>query len=43
LWVVQGGLAVLGRVQALHGASLLQRPRLRAWHLPLMLGRAVAM
>jgi len=41
--VVQGGLAVLGRVQALHGASLLQRPRLRAWHLPLMLGRAVAM
>ena len=41
--VVQGGLAVLGRVQALHGASLLQRPRLRAWYLPGMLIRAMAM
>ena len=41
--VVQGGLAVLAQVQALQGASLLQRPRLRAWHLPGMLGRAVAM
>ncbi|MGB7420310.1 MAG: squalene synthase HpnC [Comamonas sp.] len=41
--VVQGGLAVLGQVQALRGASLLRRPRLRAWHLPLMLARAAAM
>ena len=41
--VVQGGLAVLGQVQAMRGASLLERPRLRAWHLPGMLVRAAAM
>ncbi|WP_255437674.1 squalene synthase HpnC [Comamonas flocculans] len=41
--VVQGGLAVLGQVQTLGGASLRLRPRLRAWHLPGMLWRAVLM
>lgn len=39
--VVQGGLAVLAQVQRMRGASLLQRPRLRAWHLPGMLLRAL--
>ncbi|WP_255569058.1 squalene synthase HpnC [Comamonas sp. NLF-1-9] len=41
--VVQGGLAVLGQVQALGGASLQLRPRLCAWHLPGMLWRAALM
>ncbi|OJU88325.1 MAG: squalene synthase HpnC [Burkholderiales bacterium 66-5] len=41
--VVQGGLAVLTQVQQMRGASLLARPRLRAWHLPGMLLRAVWM
>lgn len=41
--VVQGGLAVLTQVQQMRGASLLARPRLRAWHLPGMLWRAALM
>ncbi|ODS91637.1 MAG: squalene synthase HpnC [Comamonas sp. SCN 65-56] len=38
--VVQGGLTVLAKVQALGGASLHQRPRLRAWDVPALLWRA---
>lgn len=41
--VVQGGLRILDKVEALHGASLHQRPRIRAWDGPLMLGRAMVM
>ncbi|MBX9937270.1 MAG: squalene synthase HpnC [Burkholderiaceae bacterium] len=41
--VVQGGLRILDKVEALHGASLHQRPRIRAWDGPLMLGRALTM
>lgn len=41
--VVQGGLAVLAQVQAMQGASLLARPRLRAWHAPGLLLRATFM
>jgi hydroxysqualene synthase len=41
--VVQGGLAVLGQVEALRGASLVQRPRLRPWHAPALLWRAACM
>ncbi len=41
--VVQGGLRILDKVDALHGASLHTRPRIRAWDAPLMLARALAM
>ena len=41
--VVQGGLRILDKVDALHGASLHTRPRIRAWDVPLMLARALAM
>jgi len=41
--VVQGGLRILDKVEALHGASLHRRPRIRAWDGPLMLGRALVM
>lgn len=41
--VVQGALAVLTQVEAMRGGSLLARPRLRAWHGPRILLRAVAM
>lgn len=41
--VVQGGLRILDKLEALHGASLHQRPRIRAWDGPLMLGRALVM
>ena len=41
--VVQGGLRILDKLEALHGASLHQRPRIRAWDGPLMLGRAMVM
>ena len=41
--VVQGGLAVLSKVQALGGASLCARPRLRARDAPALLVRALAM
>ena len=41
--VVQGGLRTLDKVDALHGASLHTRPRLRPWDWGVMLARAVAM
>ncbi len=41
--VVQGGLRILDKVDALRGASLHTRPRIRAWDAPLMLARAFAM
>ncbi len=39
--VVQGGLRILDKVDALQGGSLHTRPRIRAWDGPLMLARAV--
>ncbi len=41
--VVQGGLGVLGQIDALQGASLIRRPRLRSWHAPAVLWRALRM
>ncbi len=41
--VVQGGLRILDKVDALQGRSLCQRPRIRAWDAPGMLARALAM
>lgn len=41
--VVQGGLRILDKVDALHGGSLHTRPRLHAWDWCVMLGRALAM
>ena len=41
--VVQGGLRILDKVEALGGASLTARPTLRAWDWPRMLARAVRM
>ncbi|MEI7515046.1 MAG: squalene synthase HpnC [Betaproteobacteria bacterium] len=41
--VVQGGLRILDKVQALQGRVLHERPRLRAWDAPLLLWRAVWM
>ena len=41
--VVQGGLRILDKVDALHGASLHTRPRIRPWDWGVMLARAVAM
>lgn len=41
--VVQGGLRILDKVDALHGASLHTRPRLRAADWLVMLGRALTM
>lgn len=41
--VVQGGLRILDKVDALRGRSLCQRPRIRAWDAPGMLARALAM
>jgi len=41
--VVQGGLRVLDKIDALQGACLSQRPRIRAWDAPLLLARAMAM
>ncbi|MGP1629712.1 MAG: squalene synthase HpnC [Giesbergeria sp.] len=41
--VVQGGLRVLDKVQALRGRCLVQRPRIRVWDTPLLLARALAM
>ena len=41
--VVQGGLRILDKVDALRGASLHTRPRLHAWDWGVMLVRAVAM
>ncbi len=41
--VVQGGLRILDKVDALQGASLHTRPRLHAWDWGVMLGRALVM
>ena len=41
--VVQGGLRILDKVDALRGASLHTRPRLRPWDWGVMLARALAM
>lgn len=41
--VVQGGLRVLDKVEALRGGCMAQRPRIRAWDAPLLLARALAM
>jgi squalene synthase HpnC len=41
--VVQGGLRILDRIDALHYATLNQRPTLRWWDYPVMLWRALWM
>ena len=41
--VVQGGLRILDRIEALHYATLNQRPKLRWWDFPVMLWRALWM
>ena len=41
--VVQGGLRILDKVDALRGSSLHTRPRLRPWDWCVMLGRALVM
>ena len=41
--VVQGGLRILDKVDALQGGSLHTRPRLHAWDWCVMLGRALVM
>ncbi len=42
-FVVQGGLRVLDKVQALRGRCLVERPRIRAWDGPWLLARAAVM
>jgi len=39
--VVQGGLRILDKIEALHYATLRQRPRLQWWDFPVMLWRAL--
>jgi len=41
--VVQGGLRILDKVQALGGRVLQERPRLRLWDAPLLIWRALCM
>ena len=41
--VVQGGLRILDRIDALHYATLNTRPTLRWWDFPIMLWRALWM
>ncbi len=41
--VVQGGLRIVDKIEALHYATLTQRPVLRAWDFPLLLWRAARM
>ncbi len=41
--VVQGGLRVAEKIRAMNHATLLHRPRLRAWDAPLLLWRAALM
>jgi len=41
--VVQGGLRILDKIEALHFATLNQRPTLRAWDFPVLLWRALWM
>lgn len=39
--VIEGGTRVAERIRAMNHATLLQRPRLRAWDAPLLLARAL--
>jgi len=39
--VVQGGLRILDKIEALNGRTWCQRPRLRAWDAPLLLWRSL--
>lgn len=41
--VVQGGLRILDKIEALHFSTLLTRPRLRWWDFPVILWRALWM
>ena len=41
--VVQGGLRILDKIEAMDHTTLRQRPRLRAWDAPVMLWRALHM
>jgi len=41
--VVQGGLRILDKIEALRYRTLKTRPRLRAWDLPVLLWRALWM
>jgi len=41
--VVQGGLRILDKIEAIHFATLRQRPKLMPWDLALMLWRAIWM
>jgi len=41
--VVQGGLRILDKIEALNFATLNQRPKLHAWDVPVMLWRALWM
>jgi phytoene/squalene synthetase len=41
--VVQGGLRILDKIEALHFATWRSRPKLSAWDVPLMLWRALWM
>ena len=41
--VVQGGLRILDKIEALHYATRHKRPKVRAWDMPLMLWRAIWM
>lgn len=41
--VVQGGLAILAKIEGMHFASLLNRPRLTAWDAPALVWRALRM
>jgi squalene synthase HpnC len=41
--VVQGGLTIARRIEAMDHATIVRRPRLRAWHAPAMLWHALRM
>ena len=41
--VVQGGLRILDKIEAIHFATLRQRPKLTPWDVALMLWRAIRM
>ncbi len=41
--VVQGGLAIADQIEAMDYATVARRPKLRAWHAPLMFWRALRM
>jgi squalene synthase HpnC len=41
--VVQGGLAIADQIEAMDYATVTRRPKLRAWHAPLMFWRALRM